>query len=389
MSNINIEDICNICIDILIENINIKSNQIKLKISTRNPNKVQLDSNTNVQLDSNSNVQLDSNSNVQLDSNSNVQLDYNTNVQLDTDSNVQLDTDRNVQLDTDRNVQLDSNSNVQLDTDRNINLNPNLELLKILTDYRNIKKTNSKCKLCEICDLNESNILFKGDLTNFSLQNFFNHFNIINTSIPLNKYNILNGTILNGNILNDNILNGNPLMGNPLMGNPLMGNPLMGNILNGMNIRNKILKGLNYYIICLKLNKNQFENEIIIKFGSDIYINFSNYTLQVKRSFLVDKRLKSIVMNIFLRELNTIDQESILFKNFKKLQENHLLYEQLIQVKPCILYDGEYILKIIRNKISFVGYYNKFHRNISQTNWYLDRPDVFFYSVELFTVNYL
>uniref|UniRef100_A0A3B0N0X6 Uncharacterized protein n=1 Tax=Theileria annulata TaxID=5874 RepID=A0A3B0N0X6_THEAN len=366
MSNINIEDICNICTDILIENINIKSNQIKLKISTRNPNKVQLDSCRNVQLDSNSNVQLDTDRNVQLDSNSNVQLDSNSNVQLDSNSNVQLDSNSNVQLDSSGN---------------NLNLNPNLELLKILTNYRNIKKTNSKCKLCEICDLNDSNLPFEGDLTNFSLQNFFNHFNIINTSIPLNKYNILNGTILNGNPLMDNPLMDNPLMDNPLMDNPLIGNPLMGNILNGTNIRNKIIKGLNYYIICLKLNKNQFENEIIIKFGSDIYIKISNYTLKVNRSTVVDKRLKSIVLNIFLRELNTIDQESILFKNFKKLQENHLLYEQLIQVKPYIHYDGEYILKIIRNKISFVGYYNKFHRNISQTNWYLDRPDVLFYTL--------
>ncbi|EAN33773.1 putative tRNA pseudouridine synthase Pus10 [Theileria parva strain Muguga] len=295
MSNVKIEDVCNICTDLLIEKVtNLKSIKIKRKLPVRSKKS----------------------------------------------DNTELDSDKN-----------------------NVNPDPNSEIIKILSEHRSAEKISSKCKLCEICDLSgqilifkdlefidflDSNDLFDGDLTDFNIHYFFKHFKVVETSPSvspfLNKYNVLNG-------------------------------------LNPLDFRNKILKGLNYYVICLYLlsdkNHTKFQNEIVLKAGGDLHLDFPDYFLHFNRLSLVETRLKRLVLDIFLRELSTVDQSSVLFRNFKKLQENHLLFAQLIQIKPYVrLTNGEYYLTISRNKISFIGYYNKFQRNISQTDWYLDRSDI-------------
>ncbi|UKJ87956.1 tRNA pseudouridine(55) synthase [Theileria orientalis] len=117
----------------------------------------------------------------------------------------------------------------------------------------------------------------------------------------------------------------------------------------------------------------------------------SNESININLRKLAELRIKELVLEFFLKErLKYIESNPRAYVNFENLCKDRLVLEQLIRLRinttvtlnrlnsadVCSNHNVKCKFSISRDVVSFMGYYNKFSRRISQTEWVINDRDI-------------
>nr|PVC50087.1 hypothetical protein MACL_00002519 [Theileria orientalis] len=117
----------------------------------------------------------------------------------------------------------------------------------------------------------------------------------------------------------------------------------------------------------------------------------SNEKININLRKLAELRIRELVLEFFLKErLKYIESNPRAYGNFESLCKDRLVLEQLIRLRINVRvtlngqnsdaegsdYKVNCKFAISRDVVSFMGYYNKFSRCISQTEWILGDRDI-------------
>ncbi|UKK00372.2 tRNA pseudouridine(55) synthase [Theileria orientalis] len=118
----------------------------------------------------------------------------------------------------------------------------------------------------------------------------------------------------------------------------------------------------------------------------------SNENININIRKLAELRIRELVLEFFLNErLKFIENNPRAYENFENLCKDRLVLEQLIRLRintsitlnrlnGAYVSSNDYHVKckfsISRDVVSFMGYYNKFSRCISQTEWIINDRDI-------------